>query len=139
MDDPFNLHRFVVAQAPVYAHVLEELRSGQKRSHWMWFIFPQVRGLGSSWMAHEYAIRSKEEALAYLAHSTLGPRLRECVQLVVSIEGRSLKSILGYPDNLKFRSSMTLFSAASPDEALFRFALDKYCGGEPDPLTLNQI
>ena len=139
MNDPYNLQRFVLAQESIYSQVVEELRLGQKRGHWMWFIFPQIQGLGSSWMSHEYAIRSKEEAVAYLAHPTLGPRLRECVELVVSIEDRSLKSILGYPDDLKFQSSMTLFSAASPDEALFRFALDKYCGGEPDPLTLNQI
>ncbi len=137
--DQFRLERFVEAQNPIYRQVCAELRQGQKRSHWMWFIFPQIRGLGSSPMALEYAISGREEAAAYLAHSTLGPRLAECTGLVNQVEGRSLGQIFGYPDDLKFRSSMTLFAEVAPDRRIFREALDKYCGGQSDAATLAPL
>ncbi|WP_437675823.1 DUF1810 domain-containing protein [Sorangium sp. So ce131] len=136
MPDPYNLQRFVDAQAPVYDHVLAELRRGHKTSHWMWFIFPQMQGLGHSPMARRYGITSKAEAEAYLQHPTLGPRLLECTRLVNQIEGCSLYDIFDSPDDMKFCSSMTLFARAAPDNETFRAALDKYCGGEPDPRTL---
>ncbi|XYH97857.1 DUF1810 domain-containing protein [Sorangium sp. So ce1128] len=136
MPDPYDLQRFVDAQAPVYDRVLAELRRGEKTSHWMWFIFPQLRGLGHSAMARRYGIASKAEAEAYLQHPTLGPRLLECTRLVNQIAGRSLYDIFDSPDDMKFCSSMTLFARAAPDEATFLAALDKYCGGEPDPRTL---
>jgi len=136
---PFNLRRFVDAQAAVYDSVIAELQAGRKRTHWMWFIFPQVKGLGHSQMAVEFAISSREEAAAYLDHPVLGTRLRECTRLVLEIEGRSIQEILGSPDDLKFRSSMTLFSAVAPGESLFRKALDRYFAGEPDRLTLERI
>jgi uncharacterized protein (DUF1810 family) len=137
-DDPFDLQRFVEAQAPVMARVLDELRAGGKRTHWMWFVFPQVAGLGSSAMAVRYEIRSLAEARAYLAHPMLGPRLRDCTQAVLAVEGRDARQIFGVPDDMKFRSSMTLFAAAS-DEALFRQALEKYFGGDPDAATLARL
>jgi uncharacterized protein (DUF1810 family) len=138
-DDPFDLQRFVDAQAPVYDRVLLELREGRKRSHWMWFVFPQIAGLGSSPMAQRYAIASRTEAAAYLAHPLLGPRLRECARLVTATEGRSIYDILDSPDDMKFHSSMTLFAEASPSDADFRAALDKYFGGEPDTATLAHL
>jgi uncharacterized protein (DUF1810 family) len=131
-DDPYNLARFVEAQAPAYEAALSELRQGRKTSHWMWFIFPQILGLGDSWMAKLYAITSLDEARAYLTHPLLGARLRECTQTVVGVEGRSAEAIFGQPDVLKFRSSLTLFAEASPHEPLFRAALAKYYEGEPD-------
>ncbi len=134
--DPFNLQRFVDAQATAYRQVCEELRAGRKRSHWIWFIFPQMRGLGHSEMAQHYGVSSREEAEAYLAHPVLGARLRECTRLVVEVEGRSVDQIFGDPDNLKFRSSMSLFASAAPDEPLFRQALQKYFGGQLDPNTV---
>src|SRR5580692_1922313 len=130
--DPYNLGRFEEAQAGVYARVCEELRAGEKRSHWMWFIFPQIRGLGRSPMAERFAIGSLEEAQAYLAHSVLGPRLRECTALVNAVEGRSASEIFGFPDDLKFCSSMTLFAKAG-DEAVFQRAIEKFFGGRMDP------
>ncbi|WP_437903052.1 DUF1810 domain-containing protein [Sorangium sp. So ce327] len=136
MPDPYDLKRFVDAQAPVYARVLAELRRGEKSSHWMWFIFPQLKGLGHSAMAQRFGIASKAEAEAYLQHPTLGPRLLECTRLVNQIEGRSLYDIFDSPDDMKFCSSMTLFSRAAPGGGAFLAALDKYCGGEPDPRTL---
>ncbi|WP_438004083.1 DUF1810 domain-containing protein [Sorangium sp. So ce321] len=136
MPDPYDLQRFVDAQAPVYDRVLAELRRGHKTSHWMWFIFPQLQGLGYSAMARRYGIASKAEAEAYLQHPTLGPRLLECTRLVNQIEGCSLYDIFDSPDDMKFCSSMTLFARAAPDEETFRAALDKYCGAEPDPRTL---
>ena len=136
MPDPFNLQRFVEAQAPVLAAVEAELRAGRKASHWMWFIFPQLAGLGRSGTARFYAITGHDEARAYLAHPLLGQRLIHCVELVNAIEGRSVHEIFGSPDDLKFRSSVTLFRAAAPEQALFQAALDKYFGGEPDPATL---
>ena len=134
--DPFNLQRFVDAQATAYRQVCEELRAGRKRSHWIWFIFPQIRGLGHSEMAQHYGVSSREEAEAYLAHPVLGARLRECTRLVVEVEGRSVDQIFGYPDNLKFRSSMSLFASAAQDEPVFRQALQKYFGGQLDPNTV---
>ena len=128
MADPFRLGRFVDAQQPVYATVVDELRGGRKRSHWMWFIFPQLAGLGRSATARRYAIASPEEAIAYLAHPVLGPRLRACSALVAGIEGRSISEIFGYPDDLKFRSSMTLFAEAAPDEPIFAACLQKFFG-----------
>ncbi|CAN5491075.1 DUF1810 domain-containing protein [soil metagenome] len=137
--DPFNLQRFVDAQDSVYPQVLAELRAGAKRSHWMWFIFPQIQGLGSSPMAEKYAISSREEAAAYLAHPVLGQRLRECTALVLHTEGQTLDQILGYPDDLKFRSSATLFAYAAPDDLVFMAVLQKYFEGEPDPATLSRL
>ena len=135
MTDPFDLERFVEAQAPVYASVVAELRRGRKQSHWMWFIFPQFAGLGLSAMAQRFAIRSREEAVAYLDHGVLGPRLRECSALVNAVEGRTIHDILGSPDDLKFHSSMTLFAAVSR-EPQFTEAITKFYGGTPDRKTL---
>jgi len=137
MNDPSDLERFVNAQAPVYALVCAELRAGQKRGHWMWFVFPQLRGLGSSAMANKFGISSREEAEAYLDHPVLGPRLRECTNLVNAVEGRSVEQIFGYPDDLKFRSSMTLFRIVAEDNRIFNYALDKFFEGEADPRTLD--
>jgi uncharacterized protein (DUF1810 family) len=139
VDAPFDLQRFVNAQDPVYETVCSELRAGQKRSHWMWFIFPQLRGLGHSAMAEAFGIASREEAAAYLDHPVLGPRLLECTRLVNLVKGRSISQILGYPDDLKFRSSMTLFASVAPDDQVFKDALEKYFDGEPDPLTLEKL
>lgn len=139
MKDPHNLKRFLEAQNPLYPRVKAELRSGQKTGHWMWFIFPQLRGLGRSPMANEYGISSREEALAYLQHPILGERLRECTRLVHAVEGRSVNEIFGYPDDLKFRSSMTLFANVSPQDQIFKHALEKFFEGEPDRLTLQLL
>jgi uncharacterized protein (DUF1810 family) len=139
MDDPFDLARFVEAQSSVYPRVLNELKAGRKRSHWMWFIFPQIRGLGASPMAKRFAISGREEAEAYLAHPVLGPRLRECTKLLIGAPHRSIESILGHPDDLKFRSSMTLFARTAADNADFTAALDKFYGGAFDPLTLERL
>jgi|GEM_PF-298716 len=136
-NDPFNLQRFVEPQDRWYERVCAELSDGHKQSHWMWFIFPQFKGLGGSAMANLYAISSLQEAEAYLAHPLLGPRLRHCTQLVLLIEGRSIEQIFADPDDLKFRSSMTLFAHATSDNGLFKDALKKYFGGKPDPLTLK--
>lgn len=135
----FNLERFVQAQAPVYADVLDELRAGRKRSHWMWFAFPQIAGLGLSPTAQHFAIASLDEAAAYLAHPLLGQRLRDCAALVLAIESGSANDIFGSPDDMKFRSSMTLFAQAAPGEPLFRACLDKYFDGQPDPRTLARL
>jgi uncharacterized protein (DUF1810 family) len=139
MDDPYDLKRFVVAQDEVYAQVLDELRDGRKRSHWMWFVFPQIQGLGESTMAQRFAISSLAEAEAYLRHPVLGERLRESTRLVNLVEGRSIKEIFGYPDYLKFRSSISLFARATRDNEVFLGALRKYFDGEPDPQTLQRI
>jgi uncharacterized protein (DUF1810 family) len=136
MPDPFDLQRFVDAQQPVYGQALGELRRGRKQSHWMWFVFPQLAGLGSSPTAQRYALGSLAEAQAYLAHPVLGRRLREAAAAVNAVEGRSAHDIFGAPDDLKFRSSMTLFQAAAPDEPVFGQALGRYFGGEPDRRTL---
>ena len=119
--------------------VLAELRAGRKTSHWMWFVFPQIQGLGHSPMAQRYAIASRVEAEAYLDHPILGPRLRECTRLVTAVAGRSIEEILGHPDDLKFRSSMTLFAHATADNQIFRDALVKYFGGAEDPRTLERL
>ncbi|MGH9430935.1 MAG: DUF1810 domain-containing protein [Terriglobia bacterium] len=139
MDDPFDLQRFVSAQDPVFDEVCAELRRGQKVGHWMWFIFPQLKGLGHSWMASKFGISSRVEAEAYLRHSILGPRLRECSRLVSLVEGRSTEEIFGYPDNLKFQSSMTLFAHVASDNQIFVDALQRYFGGQPDRLTLERL
>ena len=139
MSAPYDLKRFVDAQHMVYANVVAELGRGEKRSHWMWFIFPQIQGLGSSATSVSFAISSRDEADAYLQHPILGPRLRECTHLVNLVEGRSIDRIFGYPDNLKFRSSMTLFAHATADNAVFLEALRKYFGGEFDRLTLARL
>jgi uncharacterized protein (DUF1810 family) len=134
--DPYNLRRFVVAQEPLFAQVRAELAAGHKQSHWMWFVFPQLRGLGGSSMAERYAIASLAEARAYLAHLLLGERLRSCTQLVNRVEGRTAQAIFGYPDYLKFRSSMTLFALAAADGSEpFSEALAKYFAGAGDPRT----
>ncbi len=138
MEDQYNLTRFVEVQDPLFARVCAELAAGCKESHWMWFIFPQLLGLGSSPTARRYAIASVEEARAYLEHPVLGARLRECTRLVNRIEGRTIEEILGYPDHLKFRSCMTLFAYAVGDAdegGVFRDALARYFAGEADPLT----
>jgi uncharacterized protein (DUF1810 family) len=134
-DDPFDLQRFVEAQAPVLAAVRSELRAGRKRTHWMWFVFPQLAGLGASVMSRRYAVGSLAEAGAYLAHPALGRNLRECVGLVLA-SGQPVADIFGYPDADKFRSCVTLFALASPDEPLFAEALKGLCGGEPDLRTI---
>lgn len=137
--DPFDLQRFVDAQDPVYARVIAELRAGLKQSHWMWFVFPQIAGLGRSAMAERYAIRSLDEAKAYLARPVLGGRLRECAKLVLAVNGRSVRDIFGAPDDLKFHSSMTLFAHAAPDDPLFSKALEKYFGGKEDAATIERL
>lgn len=133
--DPFDLQRFVDAQAPVISRVRSELMAGRKQSHWMWFVFPQIAGLGHSAMAERYAISSLAEARAYLAHPILGTRLLECTALVIAIEGKSAHAIFGSPDDLKFRSYMSLFAAARPDQSAFAAALEKYFAGAPDAAT----
>jgi uncharacterized protein (DUF1810 family) len=138
-DDPFDLTRFVVAQAPVYRAVVEELRSGRKRGHWMWFVFPQLRGLGGSPTAVRYGISSLQEARAYLGHELLGPRLHECTQLVNKVQDRSIAEIFGSPDDLKLCSSMTLFALATDDRQDFLALLDNYYRGQQDPLTLARL
>ena len=139
MQTPFDLERFVAAQAPLYDKVCDELRAGRKRSHWMWFIFPQVAGLGRSAMAQKYAIASLAEAQAYLAHPQRGPRLRDCRGLVAASEASSADAVFPYPDNLKVHSSMTLFAHAAPGETVFRACLDKFFGGAADAATLELL
>ncbi len=138
-NDPHNLQRFVDAQNAVFEQVCAELREGQKQGHWMWFIFPQLRGLGNSELADHFAITSRDEAQMYLKHRVLGPRIRECTRLVNLVEGRLINQIFEYPDDLKFRSSMTLFAAATPENKIFNDALQKYFRGEPDRLTLERL
>jgi len=138
MTDAYHLQRFVDAQASCFAQVCSELAAGQKRTHWMWFIFPQMRGLGSSSMAVRFALSGLDEAKAYLAHPLLGARLRECTALVNAVEGRPVGEIFGYPDDLKFHSSMTLFAQAADDQ-VFVAALRKYFGGAPDQATIHLL
>jgi uncharacterized protein (DUF1810 family) len=141
-EDPFHLRRFVDAQedAAIYARALGELRAGRKQGHWIWFVFPQIAGLGSSPMSQAYAIRSLDEARAYLAHPVLGPRLRESTEaLLAAAPGTSAEAILGGIDAIKVRSSMTLFHRAAPSEQLFKDALDRFYAGEPDPATDRRL
>ena len=137
--DPFHLRRFVEAQENCIQDVLRELGEGLKRSHWMWFVFPQIAGLGLSSTARHFAIASLAEAKAYLEHPILGARLRDCTSLVTRVEGRSLQEIFGAPDDLKSRSCMTLFAQATADNQIFLDALKKHCGGEFDPRTLGRL
>jgi uncharacterized protein (DUF1810 family) len=139
MSDTYDLGRFVAAQEGVYGRALAELQAGDKRSHWMWFIFPQIAGLGASPMAQRYAIGSLAEAQAYAAHPVLGARLRACTAAVNAVAGRSAHAIFGSPDDLKFRSSMTLFARAVPEEPVFADALARYFDGVPDPRTLAKL
>jgi uncharacterized protein (DUF1810 family) len=139
MNDPYNLQRFTEAQARVIDQVCRELTAGRKETHWMWFVFPQLRGLGSSSMAEKYGISSRAEAEAYLAHPVLGPRLRDCTELVNAVQNRSVEDIFGYPDDLKFRSCMTLFSSVTSENDVFRTALDQYFSGKPDPATVARL
>jgi uncharacterized protein (DUF1810 family) len=137
--DAFDLQRFVDAQARNYDDALAELSRGRKTSHWMWYVFPQIAGLGSSPMAQTYAIGSLAEARAYLAHPVLGQRLRACLAAILAVEGKDAHAIFGSPDDLKLRSSLTLFAAAAPEEPLFRRALERYFAGGPDPRTLERL
>lgn len=139
MQDHYPLQRFVDAQASVFDSVCAELRQGRKTGHWMWFIFPQLKGLGFSPMAQYYGIASLAEAESYLEHPILGPQLLDCTRLVNLIEGRSLRHVFGTPDDLKFRSSMTLFAHATSENAIFLEALNKFCSGNFDPATLNLL
>ncbi|MPR33574.1 DUF1810 domain-containing protein [Salmonirosea aquatica] len=137
MNDPHDLNRFVAAQENVYETALKEIRNGRKQTHWMWFIFPQIVGLGQTEISKTYAIKSREEALAYLNHPTLGERLREASQALLSVEDKSATDIFGTPDDLKLRSSMTLFKSVSTDNDVFLQVLDNYYGGEEDPQTVR--
>jgi uncharacterized protein (DUF1810 family) len=139
MDDPYDLLRFVESQDPIYEQIVNELRAGRKTSHWMWFVFPQIVGLGYSSMAQRFAIEGCSEAAAYAAHPVLGDRLRECTGLVLALDGRTAHQIFGNPDDLKFRSSMTLFAFCAGDPEVVRAALEKYFGGEADPLTVAAL
>lgn len=137
--DPHNLNRFLQAQHGVYEQAIAELRSGRKRTHWMWFVFPQIDGLGYSAMASTYAIRSLAEACAYLSHPVLGPRLVSCAEAILGVDHRSAHEILGSPDDLKLRSCATLFAQVSPSGSVFHRLLDKYYGGLPDAQTLRLL
>lgn len=139
MDDPYNLERFVEAQRGAYEQACAELRRGRKTGHWMWFVFPQIAGLGMSAMSQRYAIGSLDEARAYLAHAVLGARLREICEIVVGVEGRTAEEIFGWPDDAKLRSSMTLFAAATEENAEFVGVLEKYFGGVRDQKTLGML
>jgi uncharacterized protein (DUF1810 family) len=137
--DPYDLERFVHAQAGDYETALLELRSGKKRSHWMWYIFPQFDGLGVSPTSRRYSIKSVDEARAYLAHPVLGPRLLECTEAVLRVEGRSASDIFGYPDDMKLHSCATLFAHVSPERSAFHRIMDKYFDGEKDPKTMQFV
>jgi uncharacterized protein (DUF1810 family) len=141
MDDPYNLQRFVAAQdaGGTYARAVEELRRGRKTSHWMWFVFPQIAGLGHSQMSRVYAISSLDEASAYLQHPVLGPRLRECAAIVAGLAAGSAEDVFGWIDAQKLRSSMTLFLRADPEDSVFRRVLDNYFDGRPDPATDQRL
>nr|WP_313406677.1 DUF1810 domain-containing protein [Pseudomonas sp.] len=139
MNDPFDLARFVEAQRRDYQQALDELRAGAKRSHWIWYVFPQLRGLGRSEMAEHYGISGLDEARAYLAHPLLGPRLEDCARALLSHRGRSARQIMGSPDDLKLRSSMTLFQAAAPKQPLFAEVLQAFYDGEQDAATLRRL
>ena len=139
VDDPYDLSRFLRAQEPIYGLVLAELRSGRKRTHWMWFVFPQLAGLGSSPIAQNYAIKTLDEAEAYLAHPVLGPRLTECAEAVLGAKGLSAEDIFGSPDDLKLRSSATLFAHVSPLGSVFERVLERYFPDGPDQRTLRLL
>lgn len=139
VDDPHGLNRFVLAQAPAYDQALAEIRRGEKRSHWMWYIFPQIAGLGSSPTSRYYAIRSAAEAEAYLQHPVLGPRLRECAEAALQVEGRTAEEVFGGIDAQKLRSSATLFAAVSPEGSVFHRLLDRYSQGRRDERTLELL
>lgn len=139
MNDKFNLQRFVDAQRPLFEGVLRELYLGEKSGHWMWFIFPQIAGLGQTTTSVKFSISCKAEAIEYLDHQILGARLRQCTELVLKIEGRSVESIFGHIDGLKFHSSMTLFNQARMSEVLFKNALEKYFDGRLDKLTMDRL
>lgn len=139
MDDPYDLKRFEDAQDAVFDRVIAELSRGAKTSHWMWFIFPQIAGLGHSPMAQRYAIGGRAEAVAYAAHPVLGKRLRQCTALVNAIEGRTVHQIFGSPDDLKFHSSMTLFAACANEAEVFHDALERFFGGARDPMTSSRL
>lgn len=139
MDDPHDLRRFVDAQEPVWPAVTAELARGAKASHWMWFVFPQLKGLGRSRTAQHYGIASRDEALAYWRHPLLGPRLKHCTELMLAVPDRSALQVLGSPDDLKFRSSMTLFEQVAPDEPAFARAIERFFGGERDTATLSLL
>jgi uncharacterized protein (DUF1810 family) len=134
-----KLAEFVVAQDAVYDRVLRELTAGRKETHWMWFIFPQLAGLGSSSLSEKFGIASEAEARSFLGHNVLGPRLRECTRLMLAVPDREIGSILDYPDDLKFRSCMTLFAAVAPEESLFEDVLQKFFDGERDPVTIDML
>jgi uncharacterized protein (DUF1810 family) len=138
-NDPYNLERFIEAQNRCIEQVRKELQDGHKQSHWMWFIFPQLKGLGHSAMANRYGISSGNEAEAYLTHNLLGSRLRLCTSLVLLVKGRSIEQIFEDPDDLKFRSSMTLFASVDSESAIFKNALKKYFAGKPDQLTIQRL
>lgn len=138
-DDPFDLQRFLDAQTGCYAEALAELNQGEKRTHWMWFIFPQFAGLGSSPMAQRYAIRSRAEAAQYLRHPVLGVRLRECSEALLGVQGKPIDTILGFPDNLKLQSSMTLFASIDGADPVFAQVLERYFQGEQDAKTLQLL
>ncbi|MDH5539239.1 MAG: DUF1810 domain-containing protein [Rhizobacter sp.] len=138
-DDLFKLQRFIDAQDPVYDRVCAELAAGAKASHWMWFVFPQLAALGRSATARHFGITSRDEASAYVRHPLLGARLKQCTELMLAVQGKSALQILGPPDDLKLRSSMTLFAQVAPDEPVYRQALDKYFGGNPDARTLELL
>jgi uncharacterized protein (DUF1810 family) len=138
-DDPYDLERFVAAQRHSYSAAIAELRAGEKRSHWMWYVFPQLQGLGSSATAQRYGIASLDEARAYVAHPVLGPRLRECAAALLAIEGRTARAMLGAPDDLKLRSSATLFARAAEPHSPFERLLERYFGGIPDARTLELL
>jgi uncharacterized protein (DUF1810 family) len=139
MDDAHDLQRFIDAQDPVYRQVCAELAAGAKTSHWMWFVFPQLKGLGRSAMARHFGIASRAEAEAYWTNPVLGPRLKECTELVLAVQGRTALQVFGSPDDLKFRSSMTLFSQVATGEAVFASALERYSGGDRDQRTLELL
>lgn len=138
-DDPYDLDRFVVAQREVYARALSELQTGSKRSHWMWYVFPQIAGLGASEWSRTFAIRDAGEARAYLAHPVLGPRLRECAEATLAVHGRTAREIFHVPDDAKLRSSATLFARVSPSGSVFHRLLERFFGGIPDPRTLELL
>lgn len=137
--DPYHLQRFLDAQRGLYGQAERELRAGRKETHWMWFVFPQIEGLGHSAMAHKYAIQTLGEAKAYLAHPVLGERLRACTRIVTSLNDTTAEAIFGYPDCLKFHSSLTLFAKAAGDDRTFMDALAKYFRSEPDAQTIDRL